>query len=311
VEDFLRRGQVPVSALTLEAAREYVVSLLDQETLYEGHPVHQVREQKLSPFTIHQRVRVIHTFGAWLNKTGHPNRLAELQFPKLPRRLIEILTEEEIDRLFNLYNPDTHYGARWQAMLAFFLQSGVRLSEMLGLTRDRLELDKFRARIIGKGDKERYVPFGTKSHQTVSRYFNLFRPKCERPQVFLNLDGTPPTASTIEHMMSHVRAKTGIEKLHVHLFRHAFATNYLLAGGNVFDLQDILGHEDLGMTRRYVHLAQALSRTSTRPEQMQRRIALVDEMPGLKASRPESRGSRRHGATGRFTPGLTESSSTR
>jgi hypothetical protein len=103
-------------------------------------------------------------------------------------------------------------------------------------------------------------------------------------------------------MVRNARDKTGIAKLHVHLFRHTFATNYLLAGGNVFDLQDILGHEDLEMTRRYVHLAQVLSRTGTKLEHMQRRIALVDEMPGLNSSRPEGRGSRRRGANGQYAP---------
>jgi site-specific recombinase XerD len=170
----------------------------------------------------------------------------------------------------------------------------------MGLTLDRLELDKYRARIIGKGDKERYIPFGTTAYQALSRYINLFRAHNSNPQVFLNLDGTPPTVSTFEHMIRNARNRSGITKLHAHLFRHTFATNYLLAGGNVFDLQDILGHEDLEMTRRYVHLAQVFSRSGTKLEVMQRRIALVDEMPGLSCIDPDGRGRRKRGENGQF-----------
>jgi site-specific recombinase XerD len=190
LEDYLRRGQpsaeVPISAVTLESARGYITSMMDRETLFVDHPLRKAREQKISPFTVHQHVRILHAFGSWLKKNGYPNQLAEVPYPKLPKRLIDILTEEEIGNLFNLYSPETPFGARWQAMVAFFLQSGVRLSELLGLTFDRLDMDKYRARIIGKGDKERYVPFGTKACQALSQYINLFRPQNSNPQVFLN-----------------------------------------------------------------------------------------------------------------------------
>lgn len=294
-------AEAPISSVTLENARDYITALMERETVFVNHPLRKAREQKLSPFTIHQHVRILHAFGSWLKHNGYPNQLSEVQYPKLPKRLIEVLTEEEIGKLFNIYNPETPFGARWQAMVAFFLQSGVRLSELLGLSLDRLELDKYRARIIGKGNKERYVPFGTRAHQTLSLYINLYRPQTSHSQVFLNLDGTLPTVSTVEHIIKNARNKSGITKLHTHLFRHTFSTNYLLAGGNVFDLQDILGHEDLEMTRRYVHLAQVLSRTGTQLEHMQRRVALVDEMPGLKPSHLEESGSRKRGVDGKFS----------
>ncbi len=124
----VRRGQpdaeILLSAITPEAAKAFVAYRMGQQRINVGHATKPVQERPLSIATVHQEVRSPRIFGAWLAKNGYPNPFQELKTPKLPKRLIEILTAEEISALFRAYNPSTHIGARWQAILAFFLDTG-------------------------------------------------------------------------------------------------------------------------------------------------------------------------------------------
>jgi len=297
--DFIRRGQpdarVPFSAVTLRAARAYVAAKLGQETLYANHPHHKEREGKLSPHTVHQHVRVLWAFGNWLTKNNYKSTgLENLEAPKLPETLIDILSPEEIDQLYNLYSPDTLIGSRWRATFAFFLQTGVRVSELVNLKMDDLDMDHYRAKIRnGKGRKDRDVSFGAKTWQPLDQYIRFHRPTYT-DYVFLSLEGEPMTVSGIEQMMRNARRKSGIKKLHCHLLRHTFSTNFLLAGGSAFELQEQLGHTTLEMTRKYIHLANILAKTGAQPEQVERRRSLLDKMPGLGSS-PEARKTRPRG----------------
>ncbi|MEP7358260.1 MAG: tyrosine-type recombinase/integrase [Anaerolineales bacterium] len=145
-------------------------------------------------------------------------------------------------------------------MLAFFLDTGVRLEELLTLTHDNLDVHDFRAKVCGKGDKERYVRYGSKTHKLVARYLHAFQPQTAK-YVFASLEGRALTASGAQTMARYVRRRSGIERFHFHLLRHTFATKFLMAGGDAFELQARLGHESLETTKRYVHLAQQLAQT--------------------------------------------------
>lgn len=296
-----KRATIRLSSVTLESARSYVAARMAQDQIWLNHPNRVPIPGKLSPHTLHRQTRVLRTFGNWLNKNGYPNTVNEVELPKLPRVLIDILSEAEITKLYEMYNANTHFGARWQAILAFFLQTGVRLSELANLKSEHLDLENYRAKVDGKGSKERWVTFGTKAAVPLMRYLREFRPKPKgADNVFLNLDGTPLTPTSLGGIMRIARKNSGIARFHTHLLRHTFATNYLMAGGNVFDLQDQLGHEDLEMTRRYVHLARTLSRTGVKPEQLERRRQLLDSMPGLIPPEAEDPGVRKRSAGGRF-----------
>ena len=299
-QNFIRRAQpdarVPFSAVTLRNGREYVAAMLGQETLYSHHPQHKPRAGKLSPHTVHQHVRVLRTFGHWLTKNEYASTgLEKLESPKLPENLIDILTAEEIDQLYNLHRPNTLTGSRWRATFAFLLQTGVRVSELIHLKLADLEMDHYRAKVRnGKGRKDRYVSFGAKTWAPLDQYIRLYRPT-GADNVFLALDGQAMTVSAVEMMIRYARQNTGIRKLHCHLLRHTFATNYLMAGGSAFELQEQLGHSTLEMTRKYVHLANILAKTGAEPEQVERRRSLLDKMPGLGSS-PGGHRTRPHGA---------------
>ena len=263
--DFLIReqpkGQLLVTHLTPERAKSFVTYRMSLKQIWAEHPYKPTEDRPLSLATIHQEVRSLKTFGVWLDENGYGNPFAALKTPKLPRHLIDILSDDEIKNLFNVYNPNTHFGARWQAMLAFFLDTGARLEEVLTLTHDNLDVHDFRAKVRGKGNKERYVRYGSKTHKLIARYRHTFQPPTAK-FVFASLEGGHPlTAAGAQTMARYVRRKSGIERFHFHLLRHTFATKFLLAGGDAFELQARLGHESLETTKRYVHLAQQLAQT--------------------------------------------------
>jgi len=111
---------------------------------------------------------------------------------------------------------------------------------------------------MGKGGKERIVPFGASAEKALLRYLLRFRPGPFNPTIrcfFLTQDGKPVTRNCMKMVFQRIARKSGVNRLHPHLCRHTFATNYLLNGGDVFSLQQILGHTTLEMVRRYVTLA--------------------------------------------------------
>ena len=111
--------------------------------------MHPALAQRLSPHTIHREVRTLRSFGSWLTEQELDNPFGGLKLPKLPSRLIEILDSDEVAKLFAIYNGDTQLGARWHAMFAFALDTGVRISELVGLKAGDLEIDHFRAKVWG------------------------------------------------------------------------------------------------------------------------------------------------------------------
>src|SRR5690606_5092119 len=112
-------------------------------------------------------------------------------------------------------------------------------------------------KVMGKGSKERIVPFGTATQRALWRYQHHYRPESlgEDVYFFLNLDGRPMSSSGVTSLFVRLAKSSGVKRLHPHLCRHTFATRYLINGGDVFSLQQILGHTTLEMVRRYVNLA--------------------------------------------------------
>jgi len=113
-------------------------------------------------------------------------------------------------------------------------------------------------KVFGEGRKERIVPIGATVSSALQRYISFFRGEPVYPDigtVFLTPDGLPMTSRAVYLMLKRLGKKPGVERLHPHLWRHTFAVNYLMNGGDVFSLQQILGHTTLEIVRRYVNLA--------------------------------------------------------
>lgn len=192
---------------------------------------------------------------------------ALIDSPKLGRPLPKSLTEEQVEKL--LQSPDVAkpLGLRDRAMLETLYATGLRVSELVGLTLSQVSLTQGVVRVIGKGDKERLVPLGEEAISWISRYLAEGRPKLVKSRstdaLFTTARGGPMTRQAFWHnLKTHTRA-AGIDekKLSPHTLRHAFATHLLNHGADLRVVQMLLGHADLSTTQIYTHVAQARLKT--------------------------------------------------
>jgi site-specific recombinase XerD len=147
---------------------------------------------------------------------------------------------------------------RDEAMLWFMLDTGVRASELCGLRRCDVDFQGRRCTVLGKGDKHRTLPFGGTAAKALWNYLKD-EPRDPEEPLFLSQRGEPLTRSGLLQLIERLGKVAHVEatRCSPHTFRHTFAVEFLRAGGNVFTLQQLLGHTDLKMTNRYVALAQA------------------------------------------------------
>lgn len=244
--------------LDLELVRTYILHL-QKRPKFEGHPYTPTQNVRLSPATVENHVRALRAFFSWLHREGYTEEhvLQRLRLPKVPRILIEPLNDVEVAALFSAFDANTSAGARDICMITLMLDTGLRANEVITLQAKDVHLEEGYMKVMGKGQKERIVPFGSASQKSLLKYLYHFRPEPMHSGIgnfFLTLEGNPMTYNAFRLVMNRLAKRSGIERLHAHLLRHTFAVNYLVNGGDVFSLQQILGHTTLDMVRRYVTL---------------------------------------------------------
>ena len=188
---------------------------------------------------------------------------AEIEFPKSARHLPEVLTEEDVEQLLLAPDIETAAGLRDRAMLELLYACGLRVSELVGLLLQQVNLRTGVIRVLGKGSKERLIPFGEEASDWIERYLQEARPELlkgstESPALFVSNRKTAMTRQTFWHLIKRHAAAAGIEKsLSPHTLRHAFATHLLNHGADLRVVQLLLGHSDLSTTQVYTHIARA------------------------------------------------------
>lgn len=187
----------------------------------------------------------------------------QIEFPKLGRQLPEVLTEEDVEELLTAPNIAKPQGIRDRAMLEILYACGLRVSELIGLRMHQLNLRTGVLRVLGKGSKERLVPFGEQAGEWLERYLSDARPallkECNTCDVlFVSNRGSGMTRQAFWHVIKRHAQAVGIGKhLSPHTLRHAFATHLLNHGADLRVVQMLLGHSDLSTTQVYTHIAQA------------------------------------------------------
>ena len=186
---------------------------------------------------------------------------ALLSAPKLPQRLPKDLSEAQVDRLLQAPSVEQPIELRDKAMLELLYATGLRVSELVGLTLSDLSLRQGVVRVIGKGNKERLVPLGEEAIHWLEQYLEYGRPWLLNGQVidvlFPSKRAQQMTRQTFWHRIKHYATLAGIdsEKLSPHVLRHAFATHLLNHGADLRVVQMLLGHSDLSTTQIYTHVA--------------------------------------------------------
>ena len=217
----------------------------------------------LSSASIKLVVIAIRIFFRWLTAR---NKIAKdpaalLPLPRIERYLPETLNELQIDRLLDGVIMDAPLGLRDRAMLELLYASGLRASELTGLTLDRIDFDNRIVRVTGKGNKTRIVPVGKVACEAINTYLEKERPdlvsKRTGMEVFLSNRGTKLTTVRLWQIVKEVAKRAGIDtNVYPHLLRHSFATHLLSGGADLRIIQEMLGHADISTTQIYTHVDQ-------------------------------------------------------
>lgn len=227
----------------------------------------------LSNKTLSNYHSTLSSFFDWMitNHLVKTNPLKLVQRAKPERRVIDPVPEVEIKALIegasytrNYFRPGKktcrnklHTANHNIAIILFILDNGVRVTELCNLQLADLDLKQQRAFIMGKGSKERYVPFSPRTSQAIWRYHANRGEMYPEDYVFSTDEGRQMDRRYVLKMLQSASERAEISHVHPHRLRHTFAINYLRAGGDIFTLQMILGHESLDMVRHYSRLAQS------------------------------------------------------
>jgi site-specific recombinase XerD len=277
-ERFLTDGEpAKLKEFTLEVTRDFIAELQDKTSRFSDHPNRPEAEGGLSTHTIHGYVRTLKVFSTWLYEEGFTrvNVLAKLKRPKVSEPVIEILSDEEINRLFSVINPNCVLGARQYVICLILLDTGIRASELCGLRMEDIHLEESYIKVLGKGNKERIVPISNTTKKALIRFTNAWRTEPATQEItnlILSEDGLPLTIGALLQLIKRLGKKAGIPRLHPHLLRHSCAVKSLLNGIDLQSLRLILGHTSIGVTEKYLHL------TAAHVQVQHRRYSPVDQL---------------------------------
>lgn len=222
----------------------------------------QLKEKGLAAATIARKLAAIKAFYRFMTAEGYmdanPAEVVEAGTKgiKLPR----VLSEDEVVRLLNQPDITTAEGFRDRTMLEVLYATGMRVSELINLTLERVDLNMKYIIAFGKGSKERIVPLGSVAAEFLQQYLEKVRPKLTHADrntniVFLAFGGHELTRQRFWQIIRGYGRKANINKaLTPHILRHSFATHLLDNGADLRSVQELLGHSDISTTQIYTHL---------------------------------------------------------
>jgi integrase/recombinase XerD len=189
------------------------------------------------------------------------NPVEDIELPRKPKRLPDFLTNEEVDRLLATPDKSTHIGLRDAAMFELLYATGERVSEIINLKMEDINLEEDYLLCSGKGGKQRLIPFGEQAAELLRQYILNSRPhflkRLPSPYLFISNRGEALSRKTFWKMIKTYRLKSSIEKnFSPHTLRHSFATHLLERGADLRSVQILLGHSDISTTQIYTHINQ-------------------------------------------------------
>jgi site-specific recombinase XerD len=207
----------------------------------------------------HRYFREVRCFFNWLVEVGYLKEtpFRSLRNVRLPQKIVQPYSPDDIARLLACCDPSTSIGARDRAIILTLLDTGIRCSELVQLTLDDINLEEGRLRILhGKGNKQRVAPFAARCRKAIEAYlgFRGTRPGplfCASSGARYLRPRVPLQANGLKQMLRRLGRETGIAKVHAHRFRHTFATWAIEQDARELDVQYLLGHSSPNMTRRY------------------------------------------------------------
>jgi len=212
-----------------------------------------LQQAELSPHTIHLYYRSLKAWFNWLVAEDQLEKspMLNVKPPKLPRKIIQPLTTEDVNNYLLLTSGKHFVDIRNRAILLVFIDSGVRLSELVGMKLEDLDIENGYITVTGKGNKQRVVFIGREARKALLKY--LVMRKDSYPCLWVTEESRPIGTRGIQIMIQRLSRRAGITvKKGPHTFRHTSAVNYLMNGGDLYTLSAMLGHTDVKVTENYL-----------------------------------------------------------
>lgn len=229
------------------------------------HYLSYLDSQSYARKSIARKISSLRGFYAFLmrEKWIDINVFETLDLPKIPKRLPQIIHDEEIEHLFKSIDRLKPLGFRNYVLLDMLFSCGLRASELMEMTIRDIQLERGQLLVHGKGSKDRYVPLHDRLIVDLKHYLTYTRPilltkghDSHLPYVFINYKGGPLTVRGLQLIIKNVIKQSGeTYHLHPHMLRHAFATTLLNHGADLRVVQELLGHSHLKSTQIYTHVS--------------------------------------------------------
>ena len=187
------------------------------------------------------------------------NLIEVMDTPKIWRLIPDFLSEAEVEELLEAFEGDGDFSSRNRALFELLYSCGLRVSEVCSLRVDQVDFEQKTLKVLGKGNKERLVPFGEEAEFRLLDYMRSSRPALDKNgkglEVFLSKSGKPLTRARVWQMIKEAGVMAGIYKsISPHTLRHSFASHLLSRGADLRIIQELLGHADIATTQVYTHV---------------------------------------------------------
>ena len=216
--------------------------------------------KNLKRTTVSRKISTLRTFYEyWMTQDESVvNPFVQLVHPKKEQYLPQFFYEEEMEALFKTVETDSKKGMRDKVILELLYATGIRVSELVHIKTQDLDMKLPGVKVLGKGNKERFIPFGEFCKQSIERYLKEFKPlkHVDHDYLIVNMQGQPITERGVRYVLNDVVKRTsGVTNIHPHKLRHTFATHLLNQGADLRTVQSLLGHVNLSTTGKYTHVS--------------------------------------------------------
>lgn len=241
--------------------QEGVSDLHEVEYLHARNYVTKLYEAELSRTSISRKISAIRSFFRYGNREFGLSEAAfrSLFHPKKEERLPQFFYEEELEQLFASLTGEDPLSLRNRALLELLYATGMRVSECVSIKMKDLDRHMHIVKVLGKGRKERYIPYGQFAHDALELYIDSARLRLmkskEHDMLFVNSRGDGVTDRGIRHILNECMKKASLNSsIYPHMIRHTFATHLLNNGADMRTVQELLGHAHLSSTQVYTHV---------------------------------------------------------
>ena len=237
---------IKISEVNLSDAENFIVSL---------------RKKELAPASISRKISSLKSLFIYLKKQQHikTNPFQDLVLPKIPKSLPKSMSMAEVNTLLDAPDTSTFIGLRDKTMLELMYATGLRVSELVNLKYSSFDFERSVIKVLGKGSKERIIPFGDSALSWLKQYIDFRRQNnlsMNSKYFFISQKLSQVTRQSFWQRVEHYQKIASIPyKISPHTLRHAFATHLLNNGADLRSVQMLLGHSDLSTTQIYTHIA--------------------------------------------------------